>query len=162
MRIFDYFLSNYLYLIDSGLKNFTKFENLIIESISEALKNTEVNISDLRTLLVISSTKGNINLLEAEPMSQELRNRISLSTSAQKISDYFGHRNKPVVVSNACISGLSGLLFAKRMIQSGQYDNAIVTGSDLITRFVFSGFDSFKALSNSLVLTNKVSLPEMT
>jgi len=168
---------DYTYICDGGVQNFTKFENLIIESVSAALKNTKVDISDPRTLLIICSTKGNINLLENEPMSRELKNRISLSASAQKISDYLGYINKPVVVSNACISGLTGLLFAKRMLQSGKFDNAIVTGFDLITRFVFSGFDSFKALSNSrckpfdksrnginlgeaaatLILTNKVS-----
>jgi 3-oxoacyl-[acyl-carrier-protein] synthase-1 len=35
------------------------------------------------------------------------------------------------------------------MIQSGQYDTAVVAGADVISKFIFSGFQSFQAISTS-------------
>lgn len=40
------------------------------------------------------------------------------------------------------------MLVAKRLIQLGKYDHAIVSGADLISRFVQSGFESFQAISD--------------
>lgn len=53
-------------------------------------------------------------------------------------------------ISNACISGVSALIFARRMILSGRYDNMIVVGVDVQNRFIISGFASFKSLSPEL------------
>src|SRR5579863_6310738 len=39
--------------------SYTKFEQLLIASISETLKNSVIDIRDSRTALIISSTKGN-------------------------------------------------------------------------------------------------------
>jgi 3-oxoacyl-[acyl-carrier-protein] synthase-1 len=36
---------------------------------------------------------------------------------------------------------------AKRMIQTDKYDNFVVVGADLFSKFVFSGFQSFQAVS---------------
>lgn len=124
--------------------SFTKFEKLVIASVEEALHNSGVSLLDPRTLFVLSSTKGNIGLLERDDESRE---RISLPSSARKIGEYLGYGELPVVVSNACISGVSALIVAKRMIQAGKCDHAVVTGADLISRFIFSGFEAFQALS---------------
>ena len=35
-----------------------------------------------------------------------------------------------------------------RLIQSGQYENAVVAGADVISKFVLSGFQSFQAISD--------------
>src|SRR6185436_18114346 len=56
--------------------------------------------------------------------------------------------NKPVVVSNACISGLLAIIIGYRLIQSCQYDQAVVVGADEISKFVLSGFESFQAISS--------------
>jgi 3-oxoacyl-[acyl-carrier-protein] synthase-1 len=61
---------------------------------------------------------------------------------------YFHLQHRPVVVSNACISGVLAILIGSRMIRSGQYDHIIVTGADLVTEFVISGFNSFLSLSS--------------
>ena len=125
----------------------TKFEQLLIASMEDALRGSGVDIRDRKTALIISSTKGNISLLESAPPNPESRDRIPLYASAKRVGDYFQHPNKPLIVSNACISGLLGLLTGMRLIQSGQYENAVVTGADLITRFILSGFQSFQAIS---------------
>src|SRR5438445_11996299 len=46
--------------------DYTKFEQLLIASITDALKDSGINVSDKKTIVIISSTKGNISLLETE------------------------------------------------------------------------------------------------
>jgi 3-oxoacyl-[acyl-carrier-protein] synthase-1 len=53
-----------------------------------------------------------------------------------------------VLISNACISGLTALITGKRLIESGRFKNVVVAGADLVTRFVYSGFNAFHAISN--------------
>jgi len=128
----------------------TKFEQLLIASIAEAVQQTDVNPSDKKTLLIISTTKGNISLLETEEYNDALKQRIALHTSAKLVAEYFHFINQPLIVSNACISGLLGIITAMRLIRSDQYDNIIVAGADVISKFIFSGFQAFQALSNSV------------
>lgn len=130
--------------------NYTKFESLLIASIDEAVKQPGIDVQDNKTLLIISTTKGNISLLESEPYSKQLQQRMALHTSAKLIAGYFGFVNEPLVVSNACISGSLAIITGMRFIQSGKYDNVVVAGADVITKFILSGFKSFQALSNSI------------
>jgi 3-oxoacyl-[acyl-carrier-protein] synthase-1 len=130
--------------------NYTKFESLLIASIDEAVKQSGIDVQDNKTLLIISTTKGNISLLESEPYSKQLQQRMALHTSAKLIAGYFGFVNEPLVVSNACISGSLAIITGMRFIQSGKYDNVVVAGADVITKFILSGFKSFQALSNSI------------
>ena len=133
--------------IESDETGFTKFEQLLITSITGALKNTGVDVADKKTILIISSTKGNISLLETQKNTPELQKRIALSTSAKLVADYFGFSNKPIIISNACISGVMGIITGTRLLRTGQYENAIVAGADVISSFILSGFESFQALS---------------
>lgn len=142
------FADENFYKNDSQHK-YTRFEKLLIASISDALTNGRINVTDKKTVLIISSTKGNISLLETEPASEDLNKRISLNRSAQLIASHFKFSTMPVIVSNACISGLLAILTGMRLIQSGQYENAVVAGADVISRFVLSGFQSFQAVSQS-------------
>jgi len=134
--------------IKAGNTNtYTKFEQLLIASISDALKNSSVDPADKKTILIISSTKGNVSLVETEALSPSLKKRISLQHSAKLVSAYFQFANQPLVISNACISGLLAMITGMRMIHSGQYDHAVIAGADVISKFVLSGFQSFQAIS---------------
>lgn len=130
-----------------GDNTYTKFERLLIASITDALANCEVKADDKKTILIISTTKGNISLLETESNSPNLKERIALPTSAKLVAKHFGFINEPLIVSNACISGIMAVLTGMRLIQSGQYENAVIAGADVITKFVLSGFQSFQAIS---------------
>ena len=125
----------------------TKFERLLIASLEDALKQTDANVRDSKTILIISSTKGNISLLATEKYSDALKRRIALNTSAQIIAGHFGFANQPVVVSNACISGVLAIITGMRLLRAGVYENAVIAGADLISKFILSGFQSFQALS---------------
>ena len=137
------------FFANNAQKNYTKFEKLLIASINDALANSNISATDKKTVLIISSTKGNISLLETEAQSESLNKRISLNTSAKLVANHFGFSNQPVIVSNACISGMLAILTGMRLIQSGQYENAVVAGADVISKFVLSGFQSFQAISSA-------------
>jgi 3-oxoacyl-[acyl-carrier-protein] synthase-1 len=130
-------------------ENYTRFENLLIASVKNAILNSSIDIKDKNTILIFSTTKGNIALLENNNVSPELLERISLFYSAKIVAQKFENPNTPIVISNACISGIAALLFAKRLLETGAYENAVVVGADTISKFVFSGFKSFRALSAS-------------
>jgi 3-oxoacyl-[acyl-carrier-protein] synthase-1 len=125
----------------------TKFEQLLINSITDALQNCDIDPADKKTVLIISSTKGNISLLETEEHTPELEKRIALSTSAKLVAEHFGFVSTPIIISNACISGVVGIVTGMRLLRTGQYENAVVAGADVISSFILSGFESFQALS---------------
>ena len=127
-------------------KKYTFLEQMCILSIQDVIEQSGINLNQSETLLIISTTKGNIDLLEGkyDNIPQE---RTYLSTFAQQIGDYFSCFNRPLVLSNACISGLLAIIVAKRFIDEGTYKNIIVCGGDIISEFTLSGFKSFNALS---------------
>lgn len=128
--------------------SFTKFEQLLVLSINDALQNSGVDIQSAETILILSSTKGNVSLLEtAAADDAAVKENIGLYTSAKKIAKAFKLANTPLIISNACISGLTALLTGKRLLETGQYKHAIVAGADIITSFILSGFQSFQAIS---------------
>lgn len=134
---------------EDNLKGYTKFEKLLIMSVENTLDRTEIDLNDGRTAFIVSTTKGNIELLEQQedPAKAPLSD-MELFNTAKRVAGYFNYKQDPVVISNACISGLLAILTARRLILSGKYDHAIVTGGDVVTRFVLSGFQSFQAVSN--------------
>ncbi len=140
--------------IDTELKkiavsnSFTRLEKLMILSISAALKqNQAIDVRSKKTLFIISTTKGNINLLDPSQAAQFDKKRVYLWETARVIQEHFKSPNKAPVVSNACISGVLGIIMAKRLLEAGTYENIIVCGVDILTEFVVSGFQSFKAVS---------------
>lgn len=127
---------------------FTKFEKILAASIADTLSRSSIDAANARTILILSTTKGNISLLENQQVDESLQQRMALHTSANLLAKHFGFTNKPIIISHACISGLMAIITGMRLIQSGQYDHAVVAGADLITKFVLSGFQSFQAVSD--------------
>ena len=126
-------------------KHYTRFEKAGILSVYEALKNSSADPADPECTLILSTTKGNVELLD-HPDGFD-KGRLHLWKSAQVIADFFGIKNTPVVVSNACVSGVAAMLIGRQMISSGPCKYAIVLGVDLLSRFIVSGFQSFLSLS---------------
>ena len=124
----------------------TRFETLVIEAINIILPQIDFDISSPRVIFVLSTTKGNVDLLEGRDGTPADSSPYPGET-ARKIAAHFGNTNRPIVVSNACISGLCAQIAAVRALESGRYDYAVVVGADVQSRFIISGFQSFKALS---------------
>lgn len=127
--------------IANALKNISNGQKAIgnaqknIANEQKNIGNAQLELKGKRTAFILSSTKGNIE------------GNISLADSAQRIASQLGIDSKPIVVCNACISGLSALILGNRLIDSGLYDAAIVCGCDTPRQFILSGFQSLKALS---------------
>ena len=132
-------------------KEYTRLEKMAILSINDCLKqNSNIDITNKKTLLVLSTTKGNIDLLDASLASKFDKKRVYLWETANIISNYFKNPNQAIVVSNACISGVLAIIIAKRLLEDTKYDTIIVCGVDIMTPFVVSGFQSFMAISNEV------------
>lgn len=130
--------------IDHASK-FTKLEQMMILSLTEVI---ELSNLDLNTDvgLIISTTKGNIDVLETD--SHFPASRAYLSELAKVLQDYFGFQNPPVVVSNACVSGALAISIAKRFIVQGKYKHIFICSGDLVSKFTLGGFYSFQALAS--------------
>jgi 3-oxoacyl-[acyl-carrier-protein] synthase-1 len=127
--------------------SFTRLEQLVILSIHEATRTSGMNFRDNRLLFILSTTKGNIHLLEEKYRLVFDHKRLYLWELARVVQRFFGFANTPIVISNACISGVLALAAGTRQLRTGVYDQVIVTGADLISEFVISGFQSFQSLS---------------
>jgi len=102
----------------------------------------EKHLPTARTALVLGTTKGNVSFLK-ERRTAEAR----LPVLARKMAKALDFQTEPVIVSQACVSGLLALSVAKRLIQTGQYDDAVVLAGDVVSEFVVSGFQAFQAMS---------------
>ena len=125
----------------------TKFETLLMLSVGNAIQGSGIDIQSPDTILIISSTKGNISLLETAAIDDTTKEKMGLFSSAASIARFFGMANAPLMISNACISGLTALLTGKRLLEAGHYKHAVVAGADIISAFILSGFQSFQAIS---------------
>ena len=119
------------------------FEAIVYRSAEKALIDSGIIADKADSLdckcnknvvLIMSTTKGNADLT-------------SPAESARKVSRKLGLTTRPIVVCNACISGLASLILGKRLVDSKKYDYAIVCGADRQGQFIISGFQSLKALS---------------
>jgi 3-oxoacyl-[acyl-carrier-protein] synthase-1 len=127
-------------------KKFTRFEQLAISSIRDAVSRCHMNITGPRTLCILSTTKGSVDMFDARTKYAVEPDRAYLWKTASILQQFFNLANTPLVVSNACISGVVAIIIGARLIRSGRFDHIIVCGADLVTEFVLSGFNSFLSL----------------
>lgn len=133
-------------LLDKELglvEDLTFFEKLCILSAKRAIEECNLSPRESNVIFILSTTKGNVECLEESLLNK----RCYLANSAHKIAKYFGNNNLPLVVSNACISGVCAQIAAVRELLSGKYRYAVIIGADVLSKFIISGFQSFKALS---------------
>lgn len=148
------------YVARYHLESYLLLEQLMILSIMDVVEQSGIDLSSDSSAIVVSTTKGNIELLaRCNGLADE---RVYLWDMAQRVADYFHHSQRPIVVSSACISGVSSLIVASRLLRAGKYQNVVVVGGDLLTRFVVSGFASFKSLSGRCCRPYDVSRDGLT
>ncbi|WP_348799544.1 beta-ketoacyl synthase N-terminal-like domain-containing protein [Flavobacterium adhaerens] len=123
--------------------HYSRLEKMMILALNPILKTNKVDLNP-RTGFILSTTKGNVTALE----NQQHIESAYLNVLAQKVADFFGFKTAPIVVSNACVSGILAVSVAKRLIQADLYDNVFVVAGDEVSKFVLSGFNSFQAMSD--------------
>ncbi len=126
-------------------ENHTRLEKMLLVSLANTIAQSGLEINE-RVGLIISTTKGNIDVLEAKSNFPE--ERVYLAALGGKIKSFFGFQNDAIVLSNACVSGVLAIAVAKRFINQDKFDHVFVIGGDLVTEFILSGFNSFQALSD--------------
>lgn len=137
-------------------RTLTLTEIIAVHCISSVLGNRSADGIGL----VIASAKGNISLLEGhsaewaefhEGTCEVVDSALLLGPMARRTASRFGiNADDTFVVSNACISGITAVAVARRLILSGRYKEMIVVGVDTQNRFITSGFASFKSLSDDV------------
>ena len=128
------------------ITDYTRMEQLFILAIQEVISQSGADLREPDYALLLSTTKGNVDLLSELPADSP----VFLWKMAERIGDFFGATNQVEVISNACISGVSALIVAKRWIESGRYKRVIVAGGDILSHFITSGFLSFRSVSAHL------------
>jgi len=126
---------------------YTLFEKRAILSAEMAIEKSGIDPSSDRVQFIVSTTKGNAELLDSRTRGNFPPERELPGAAARTIAGYFGNKRSPIVVSNACISGLSAQICGMRQLLSGCCDYVVIIGADVQSRFIISGFQSFKALS---------------
>lgn len=123
----------------------TRLEKMMLVSLQQCINQSKL-YPDERTGLIISTTKGNIDVLDPESEFEESRSY--LSELAKELKSFFNFKTEPITLSNACVSGIMALSIAKRLIKNNTFDHVYVVAGDLVTPFILSGFNAFQALSN--------------
>lgn len=113
------------------------FEAVALEAACKAVADAGIDPSGAG--FILSTIKGDIEKLGSGD--------VSLAASAAHIARALGVQAAPVVVSNACISGVAALVQGMRMIRDGAFRHVIVVGAELQSRFIVTGFQALKALS---------------
>lgn len=122
-------------------QHYTRLEIIGISALQSIIEKSKIS---QRTAFVLSTTKGNIDQL-----SDSLE-KVSIPNFAKKIADYFGFKTEPIIISNACVSGVLAVNVAKRFIEIDEFDDAYVLALDELTDFVLTGFNSFQAMDFEL------------
>ncbi|MDL2140991.1 beta-ketoacyl synthase N-terminal-like domain-containing protein [Flavobacterium tructae] len=124
---------------------YSRLEKMMILALEPIIKNSGVELNS-KAAFILSTTKGNVTALKNN--SEESFTNAYLDVLAKNVATFFGFQTQPIVVSNACVSGILAISVAKRMIQSGLYDHAFVVAGDEVSEFVLSGFNAFQAMSD--------------
>ena len=130
----------------STATKYSRLEKMMILALEPIIKKAEIDL-DSKVAFILSTTKGNVTALQND--SEESFKIAHLDVLAKNVADFFRFKTQPIVVSNACVSGILAVSIAKRIIQSELYDHVFVIAGDEISEFVLSGFNAFQAMSDS-------------
>jgi 3-oxoacyl-[acyl-carrier-protein] synthase-1 len=129
--------SLYLSKINSIKKD--RFYNILDLGCKELKKNYDRKILvSSKTLIIISTTKADIDIFPNNPFS-EIENFLKKELEI---------RQSPLIISNACISGVVAINHGVNLVNSKQFDTIIVIGIDTVSDFVLFGFQSLYAVSD--------------
>lgn len=114
--------------------------NRILTDLCDSLINDHGKslFEDEKTLVVISSTKADIDALPND----------TFASTRSILIDKLGIKNKAIIISNACISGVLAINTAVDYLNSEKFETVVVIGIDALSDFIVYGFQSLFALSN--------------
>jgi len=124
----------------------TRLENMLALCYERSVAKLRFDpFQDEDGLVIICTTKGNIDKINKNDDP-----RLSLTRLGNFMRQSFDLANQPMIISNACISGVLGIITAARLIRAGKYDHVMVLGGDIVSEFTLSGFAALHALTDGL------------
>lgn len=113
--------------------------------LDELLEHLFSNLPPLpeNTPLICASTKGAVDELLTDPTTESGQ----IWQLAEQISSRLSLNGETSIVSGACASGTIAVIQAGMRISSGETDQALVVGLDILSHFVVGGFTSLQGLS---------------
>lgn len=125
-------------IVDLNAENrYTAILNLLCDRLIEA-HGSALFASD-KTLIIISSTKADIQTLPYD----------TFASTREIISKKLNPKHQPIIISNACISGVLTINTAADYLTTDRYDTIVVIGIDALSDFIVYGFQSLYALSDT-------------
>jgi 3-oxoacyl-[acyl-carrier-protein] synthase I len=132
-------------MIDEESMDGTRLENMLSACFARSQRKLAFDpFVDDSGLVIICTTKGNIDLI-----GKSTDARLPLHRLSSFLQYQFRLSQMPMVLSNACISGLEGIITAARLIRSGEVKHVMVLGGDLVSQFTLAGFASLKAMAEA-------------
>lgn len=128
-----------IYLSKISIEDENKFQTLIKNCLDQLKTRIDDKIiTSGKTILILSTTKADIekHLVDA------------IEISANKIKQTFKLFHEPIIVCNACTSGVQAINLGADLINADLYDSAIIIGCDVVSDFVLFGFQSLFAISD--------------
>ena len=127
----------------SKFKEKKSFYTILSNCLSQLITNVQENLIDSTdTIVIISTTKADVEENIATPIEK----------SIAKLTKEFSLKNQPIIISNACISGVLATNTANNLLQAKLYKHAFVIGADVLSDFVLFGFQSLYAVSDEPAL----------
>ena len=116
-----------------------RYNELLKRACANLIKAHGSNLfSDEKTLVIVSSTKADINALPKD----------TFASTRRILEEELHLKNKIVVISNACISGVIAINTAADYLNHTDYTKVVVIGIDALSDFIVYGFQSLFALSS--------------
>lgn len=129
----DLFLSKIKHLKNSRYNSLLELAcKKIVEAYSSSFLQSE------KTGIIVSTTKANLEVLPSD----------TFASTISIIKNILNPYHEPIIISNACISGVIAINTAADYIRSSKFDQVIIIGIDVLSDFIVYGFQSLFALSN--------------
>ena len=117
----------------------SRYNTLLNQACEKLIQNYSSSfLQNPKTGVIVSTTKANLAAITSDTFE-----------STRRIIDEIIHPfHEPIIISNACISGVLAVNTAADYIRLNKFDQVIIIGIDVLSDFIIYGFQSLFALSN--------------
>ena len=124
--------------------------NLTMKLMSECVKGLPVLPKD--TFVIWTGIKNDVEAVEA--LYNDGHEVIYKNAYEMRLAlmEMLGLDNGGMEINAACASSTAGAGLAAEFIAGGKYDNVLVAGADIVSRFVYFGFAALKAMNENICM----------
>lgn len=132
-------------------RNFNdQYLNLTQSLLEECLADLPALPKD--TLVIWTGIKNNVEFIESIYNQTPAPKLQSASDFRLWVSQRLGLANQGFEINAACASSAVGVALAANYIAEGCFEHVLVVGADIVSQFVYYGFASLKAMTESICM----------